>query len=53
MTQKSLIIKCLFRSGDCKGCPYTEACKKYIAKFGDLPDEDDEIHPERYVYEEI
>ena len=53
MTQRSLIIRCFFRISDCDNCPDTEWCKKYKDKFGDSPYEDDEVHPERYVDDEL
>lgn len=53
ITQKFLIDYCYSKGGVCEKCRYTKYCDAYKEKYGDIPYEDDEYNPERYIREVI
>ena len=55
MTQRALINNCYVKGIQCEKCKpvYRKACEKYKEKYGEIPYEADEEHPERYTNEEI
>lgn len=54
MTYMRLINYCTRRDGNCKKCVYTKYCNQYKKLFnGDIPLDDDEFHPDRYIKKEI